>query len=304
MANNTGGGRHVSHSNESYDWLLNHHRANLVQTVSSRLPSSFWVRRLDGVDQNKGLGGRKGFRVQFAELQRMKMRKLQIKLLRHVAAMTKPGEQPTKPQSEAAGGGEAKGSKEIKWTDWEDDLEAYSNYKNQSTLLRTAGRTLIDLKAVRDYDYMIGFAGTDDDPFVTSSEHRVDHKILEEEMHKANIDFGFLAEIHPKDTTIIPTGPWSPDDEPIWGRRYLANVTSAWERTAQRVFAIFAAYTFVLLPVIGIILATLIPDQGDSVEARLSPFIILVAFVAMWGLTTSIVTPDNVFWPIRIRLET
>ncbi len=61
----------------------------------------------------------------FAELQRMKMRKLQIKLLRHVATMTKNGRDPTKPERSRGPTGN-RGDGETSWTSWEDDLEAYS----------------------------------------------------------------------------------------------------------------------------------------------------------------------------------
>ncbi|KAH8907481.1 hypothetical protein BR93DRAFT_549220 [Coniochaeta sp. PMI_546] len=252
MANSDNG--HVYEPDESFDWLVNHHRANFVQQVSSQLPSSYWARHLllPSRGESKRLGGRTGFRVDFAELQRMRMRKLQIKLLRHVAAMVKDGKEPTDKETESAS--------------WENDLETY-------------------IKTVRDYDYMIGFAGTDDDPFVASSERRVDHKILEEEMNRAGITS--------TGTKFIPTGPWSPDDEPIWGRRYLGNVKNVWRRMFRRALALLAAYFFLLLPVTGIILATVVPDQRQSLAARLAPFIILVCFVALWGITM-IATATNV----------
>ena len=116
--------------------------------------------------------------------------------------------------------------------------------------------------AVRDYDYMIKFTGTADDPFVASSERRVDHKVLEEEMRNAEIDFEHLAEeVDPPVKEIIPTGPWSADDEPIWGRRYLVNAETTWRRFYKRLLALVAAEFFILLPGVGIILATMIPNQ-------------------------------------------
>ncbi len=123
--------RHVYESNGSDDWLVNHHRANFVRPVSSQPPFLFWTRRAaracgpgDDDDAEK-LGGRKGFRVIFAELQRMKMRKLQIKLLRHIATMTKNGREPTKPERSQAPAS-CRGNGETSWTSWEDGLEAYS----------------------------------------------------------------------------------------------------------------------------------------------------------------------------------
>src|SRR5262245_42050254 len=117
MANNNADNRHVYESNDSPDWLVNHHRANLVWPVSNRSSFGYLVRHFWGLDQNKNLGGRKGFRVDFTELQRMHMRKLQIKLIRHAASMVNEGKEPTEPERDEDGDNEFS---------WEKDLQAYS----------------------------------------------------------------------------------------------------------------------------------------------------------------------------------
>jgi len=141
MANNNGKGRHVYKSSESDDWLVNHHRANLVRLVANA-PPSILLRRLNlGEDGSfRKIGGPTGFRVDFAELQRMKMRKLQIKLIHHAATMAKTGKEPAKPKKrrqkgkepakpvtshESDGESTQNGSEEGSSTTWEDDLEAY-----------------------------------------------------------------------------------------------------------------------------------------------------------------------------------
>lgn len=59
-------------------------------------------------------------------------------------------------------------------------------------------------------------------------------------MHDAGIDFSFLARVQASDTNerddsdmlILPTGPWSSADAPIWGKPYLKN--DIWIRHRQR----------------------------------------------------------------------
>ena len=103
--------RYVYEPNKSPGWLVNHHRANLVQLVSNRRFLNFSIRELFGVDQKRNLAGRTGFRVDFAELQRMHMRKLQINLIRHAAIMADKGEE---------------SKDDSKGTSWEKDLKDYS----------------------------------------------------------------------------------------------------------------------------------------------------------------------------------
>ncbi|KAM7209774.1 hypothetical protein V8F06_014842 [Rhypophila decipiens] len=260
--------------NDSGAWIVNHHRENLVRLVSSRSPQGTWARIRLGRDPNEGLGGRMGFRVDFAELQRMKMRKLQIRLISHAARMARTGQEPVKPsQQSRETGDESDEDKENNSvvTTWEEDLKEY-------------------VKAVRDYEFMAGFAGEVDDPFKASSEHRVDHKILEEEMHKAGIDFSFLAQgIHSKDPDspsnplIFPTGPWNVNDSPIWGRRHLKDSETRKMRMWRRLGALVVVQFTVQVPVVGIVLATLIPGSKDTLAARLAPFVVAFLSVFFWA---------------------
>ncbi|KAG8410741.1 hypothetical protein J3458_016841 [Metarhizium acridum] len=247
MANNNVDNRHIYEPSDSFDWLINHHRANLVWPISNRDSLNFWIRYVLHRDQDKNLRGRKGFRVDFTELQRMHMRKLQIKLIRHVAFMVDKGQEPE--------------------SSWEQDLQAY-------------------IKAVQDYDYMVQFIRTRDDPFIASSERRVDHKILFEEMNKAGIDFARLAgpeiSFQGAKPMVIPAGPWSPKDEPVWGKRYLSNMRSKLRRFWDRGMALVAAYAFLLTPIVLIFVETLTPAATDTLTANLAPVIIVVSFVAVW----------------------
>ncbi|EFY91180.1 hypothetical protein MAC_02851 [Metarhizium acridum CQMa 102] len=268
MANNNADNRHIYEPSDSFDWLINHHRANLVWPISNRDSLNFWIRYVLHRDQDKNLRGRKGFRVDFTELQRMHMRKLQIKLIRHVAFMVDKGQEPE--------------------SSWEQDLQAYSTKTHKSVPSRglAANMILTAVKAVQDYDYMVQFIRTRDDPFIASSERRVDHKILFEEMNKAGIDFARLAgpeiSLQGAKPMVIPAGPWSPKDEPVWGKRYLSNMRSKLRRFWDRGMALVAAYAFLLTPIVLIFVETLTPAATDTLTANLAPVIIVVSFVAVW----------------------
>lgn len=133
---------------------------------------------------------------------------------------------------------------------------------------------------------MVQFIRTRDDPFIASSERRVDHKILIQEMDKAGIDFARLADLEISlggaKAIVIPAGPWSPNDEPIWGKRYLSNMRSELRRVLERCMALAAAYAFLVAPIVLIFAETLTPAPKDGFTANLAPVIIVVSFVAVW----------------------
>ncbi|KID81584.1 hypothetical protein MGU_11075 [Metarhizium guizhouense ARSEF 977] len=279
MANNNADNRHVYEPSDSFDWLVNHHRANLVWPISNRDSLNFWIRHLLRRGQDENLSGRKGFRVDFTELQRMHMRKLQIKLIRHAVSMVQEGKEPTNPKGDEGNNTECS---------WEQDLQAYSTKPPKSVPHRRMAANIIltIVKAVQDYDYMVQFIRTRDDPFIASSERRVDHKILIQEMDKAGIDFARLADLEISlrgaKSIVIPAGPWSPNDEPIWGKRYLSNMRSELKRVLERCMALAAAYAFLLAPIVLIFAETLTPAPKDGFTANLAPVIVVISFVAVW----------------------
>lgn len=279
MANNNADNRHVYEPSDSFDWLVNHHRANLVWPISNRDSLNFWIRHLLRRGQDENLSGRKGFRVDFTELQRMHMRKLQIKLIRHAVSMVQEGKEPTNPKGDEGNNTQCS---------WEQDLQAYSTKPPKSVPHRRMAANIIltIVKAVQDYDYMVQFIRTRDDPFIASSERRVDHKILIKEMSKAEIDFARLADLEiglqGAKSIAIPAGPWSPNDEPIWGKRYLSNMRSELRRVLERCMALVAAYAFLLAPIALILVGTLIPGPTDRRAANLVPVITVLSFLAVW----------------------
>lgn len=142
---------------------------------------------------------------------------------------------------------------------------------------------------MQDYEYMIKFIGTGNDPFVASSERLVDHKVLVEAMDRNGITFGGLA----ADTAPFPTGPWNPNNEPVWGSVYLSNLKAAWRRLVKRCVYLGVAYFFLVLPATGIVLATLLPTQGDGTTASAVPFVILVVFLTLWAFWTILVVEET-----------
>ncbi|CAJ2504198.1 Uu.00g115920.m01.CDS01 [Anthostomella pinea] len=78
------------------------------------------------------------FRISFAELQRMRLQKLQCRLVRHVANMKNSSREPD---------------------GWEEDLEAY-------------------IKAIQDYDYMVTCSQRPRDPFLVTGERKIDSYVI------------------------------------------------------------------------------------------------------------------------------
>lgn len=88
-------------------WTLDHHYENLIQEIATG-HISHSARTQNPADIEKGDGvveDRRGLRISFAEMQRMHLRKLQIKLIRHAVDMRVSRQEPD---------------------DWEDDLAEYS----------------------------------------------------------------------------------------------------------------------------------------------------------------------------------
>ncbi|RYP48943.1 hypothetical protein DL769_011145 [Monosporascus sp. CRB-8-3] len=135
-------------------WVISHHAGGLIKSIEKKRSSysEFLVRwkrggRVEGLEiedsekremQWERPDENNDFRVSFAELQRMRLRKLQCKLVKHVADMKKTGR-------------ESEG--------WENDLETYT-------------------KAVQDYDYMVNCSQLPRDPFLVSGERKIDSYVI------------------------------------------------------------------------------------------------------------------------------
>ncbi|ROW13910.1 hypothetical protein VPNG_03591 [Cytospora leucostoma] len=121
-------------------WTVDHHYENLIQEIATghlSLPAGVQ----DPADVEKGDGLQKYqrvFRISFAEMQRMHLRKLQIKLIKHAVDM-----RVSKQESDR----------------WEDELAQY-------------------IQAMKDYDYMRECTQRPPDYFVATGERFVDRYVM------------------------------------------------------------------------------------------------------------------------------
>ncbi|EAQ87730.1 hypothetical protein CHGG_04349 [Chaetomium globosum CBS 148.51] len=138
-------------------FVISHHKDNLIEKVEETTPllggpglisrfkrlketpstteSDAWTRQEAGGSSD---GPHQSYRISFAELQRMHLRKLQCKLVKHVADMRFRNKEPD---------------------DWEADLQAYT-------------------KALQDYDYMSQHSLRLRDDFLVTGERFIDSYIL------------------------------------------------------------------------------------------------------------------------------
>ncbi|KAH8160916.1 hypothetical protein CIB48_g7326 [Xylaria polymorpha] len=130
-------------------WAIGHHKDNLIGNIKknptrSSILGCIWKRWRDAKSGSKASDEwqrpdeENDLRVSLAELQRIRLRKLQCQLVKHVAYMKTTGE-----ESE----------------NWENDLETY-------------------IKAVQDYDYMTSRSKLPRDPFYVTGERYIDSYVL------------------------------------------------------------------------------------------------------------------------------
>jgi hypothetical protein len=127
-------------------WAINYHLSNLVFEL--RRPKWHPIRRavnavtsfLKGqkVDNYTPMDTERRFRISFAEVQRMKVRKLQCRVVDDVVYMRAYGREPD---------------------GWEENLDKY-------------------VKALQDYDYMESRAQSNRDPFIATGEYAADEYVL------------------------------------------------------------------------------------------------------------------------------
>ncbi|KAF9876553.1 putative SAM dependent methyltransferase [Colletotrichum karsti] len=137
-------------------WVIDHHRDNLIIEldepqvgVFSSAFQAFWGRvwgmrggrketLLPSSSVSSTSTDKKRFQINFAEVQRMRIRKLQCELVRHVVEMRTDG-------SESSG--------------WEETLEKY-------------------IKALQDHDFMENRSNSIRDPFLATGEYAIDNYVL------------------------------------------------------------------------------------------------------------------------------
>ncbi|KAJ8130687.1 hypothetical protein O1611_g2940 [Lasiodiplodia mahajangana] len=130
-------------------WAFRHHKANILQPIHKRKTYTVpwirfpWGRALKVQNESNPSKWRRpnedsDFRINLAELQRMRLRKLQCKLVEHVGYMRKFDKEPP---------------------EWENDLDTYT-------------------KAIRDYDYMTTRCQLPRDPFLITGERNIDSFVI------------------------------------------------------------------------------------------------------------------------------
>ncbi|KAK3296387.1 uncharacterized protein B0H64DRAFT_169180 [Chaetomium fimeti] len=118
-------------------WAVEHHHKGLIhEVVGARKKSKQWLNGLLGITEPAPR--ERIFRVSFAEMQRLKLRKLQVKLVDHAIDMTTLNQ-------ESAG--------------WERDLAQYT-------------------QAVKDYEYMLECTKLPQDYFYATGERAVDRYVI------------------------------------------------------------------------------------------------------------------------------
>jgi hypothetical protein len=210
-------------------------------------------------------------KVSFAELQRMRLRKLQIKLVYHAVKMHSSGEE----------------SK-----DWEETLQQYSTchaMPKTSKLYLASNREHV-VQALRDYDYIDTCLQRVKDPFIATSARKVDGLVLQNALRVANEPMDFL----------FPE-PIEKSNEPISGTR-----RASFEKARLKAFVVRIALaivggglligpmwlmvlhnthytalisTSVLVLIFGVIMAWVIDDLMNVVSATAAYAAVLVVFV-------------------------
>lgn len=196
-------------------WFIEHHAVNLIKKIERKrtpysrllgqckrgLSRAKGMRAEDPMDNNRRWtrpDANNDFRINFAELQRMRLRKLQCKLVKHVSDIRET-------RSETEG--------------WEDDLETYSEHHPMIHLFVISTwncyRLLlihVTVKAVQDYDYMDNYSQLPRDPFLVSGERQVDSYVIHSivsGLHSRNFE-----------DPIKVNDPWEDGPQPIVDRKY------------------------------------------------------------------------------------
>lgn len=193
-------------------------------------------------------------RVSFAEMQRMRLRKLQIKLIQHAVEMRSSGMEPN---------------------GWESDLAEYSELISPTSSNRMLDHLglLINMvvQANKDHDYMVECGQRSRDAFLATTQRSIDRLVIQTVVNDHAWGRWF------DESKAFPAGePWEPDDESesIPGTRTNVANQSFWNRvkmaTVGGVFLIGPMWAMVL-----------------SNDWRYTGLITTTVFVAVFGLSMS-----------------
>ncbi|KAM7193117.1 hypothetical protein V8F33_007989 [Rhypophila sp. PSN 637] len=199
-----------------FSWIVRHHNKELVAPIQLRTPpkrTQFlesvkewrpWQAKKPSPAPGVARGGgwhreetELSFRISIAELHRIRLRKLQCKLVNHAWYMKQHSKEPP---SQASSDGIN--------TTWEDDLQEYT-------------------KALQDYDYMTKCSTQPRDSFLVSGERKVDDYVMREII---GVQMPAAEQRH---NPIPVVGPWEEDNQPIGGTRN-ENVEKSWMKAFEK----------------------------------------------------------------------
>ncbi|KAI0532475.1 hypothetical protein GGR58DRAFT_507399 [Xylaria digitata] len=247
-------------------WAISHHKSNFIKNIQktptwNSTLSDLWKRGQDTKSGRKESEDwprpdeENDLRVSLAELQRMRLRKLQCKLVKHVAHM-----KTTDTESE----------------NWENDLETY-------------------IKAVQDYDYMTSRCKLPRDPFYVTGERYIDSYVLHSLLGEATKDVtGEPAPVSaPWEYTKEPIGGTRNDmtakSESFEFRRRIAVAAVAgffligpmWLMVLHNTLYTCLVSTTVSVTVFGLILACSLDSPKEVMSGTAAYAAVLVVFVGL-----------------------
>jgi hypothetical protein len=137
-------------------WAVEHHRQGLIhEVVGARRKSKQRLNRFLGITEPAPR--ERIFRVSFAEMQRLKLRKLQVKLVDHAVDMLTSNREPD---------------------GWEGHLAQYSEHCRRSRSLPPDVTNKAVAQAVKDYEYMLECSKLPRDYFYATGERAVDRYVI------------------------------------------------------------------------------------------------------------------------------
>ncbi|KAK7423834.1 hypothetical protein QQZ08_008878 [Neonectria magnoliae] len=234
------------------EWVIYHHRSSLITEIQNPedgyLQAALKALGINGerpVSTSSNGDGRR-FRISFAEVQRMRIRKLQCQLVRHVAKMRLDGH-------ESPG--------------WERTLEQY-------------------IKALQDHDYMEKRSESMRDPFLATGEYAVDNYVLNCNIDKvlAN-DEGIKENVESSLRPWEYIDPLNPKQayEPICGTRG-NNIATTWVRGfKERLLLAAVGGAFLVGPMWLMALQSELYSSLISTTAFVSSFGVLMAYFLREG---------------------
>ena len=161
--------RRDTHDFNPTGWVLNHHKDNFILELKD--PET---KKSEGDVENPSTRAAswssRRFRVNFAQLQNMRMRKLQSRLVKDAVNMYFTSKEPEQ---------------------WEETLQQYSKHFPRVSFVfnLSFADPFNAAKACQDYDYMTACSKRERDPFLATGEYWIDHRVIQRAMESVPREF-------------------------------------------------------------------------------------------------------------------